>query len=214
MVSYAKRQTIFLVIMAVLSLAPTGLVKAHSPHDVIDILALSPSYDKDRTLFIVLSDRLRRSRDGGHSWKDLVNGLNNKYPFTDMAVSPTFRDDASIFISSDGDGIYRSQDRGNSWVRVNSGLGSLRIDLLAIHSSYAARRIVLASGAEGGLYWTNNGGHSWQQVMTRQVRIVALAFFSGELRNQVLFTARHRRHRSRLVRHSRTGLPFPSLRFL
>ena len=52
---------------------------AHTPHDVIDALELSPTFSKDKTLFIAISDHLFKSTDGGFSWTELVNGLDHKH---------------------------------------------------------------------------------------------------------------------------------------
>ena len=68
-----------------------AFIYAHSPHDVIDAIALSPIYHKDKTVFIAMEETLRRTTDGGASWKDIVNGLNNKFPFTSIAISPNFQ---------------------------------------------------------------------------------------------------------------------------
>ena len=95
---------------------------AHSPHDTIDALALSPAYATDHTAFIAIADHLRKSTDGGYSWKELINGMDHKHLLGSLAVSPSFEIDKTIWVSSRGDGIYRSQDGGDTWagyVRAN-----------------------------------------------------------------------------------------------
>ena len=104
---------------------------AHSPHDVIDSLALSPSYDQDKTLFIVIGDKLLKSKNGGFGWRRSVNGLDNKHLLKSIAVSPSFHIDKTLFVSSDGDGIYRSRiclfrlllfrQIKNKWQSTNAG---------------------------------------------------------------------------------------------
>jgi len=153
-------------------------VCAHSPHDVVDALDISPTYDQDHTLFIVSMDHdhLLKSTDGGFSWKKLVNGLDNKFFLSSIAISPGFGTDQTVFVSSDGDGIYKSQDGGASWAKINQGLDDLRIGLLATSPRYAADEIVLAAGTEGGLYKTNNGGENWYEVIDTEVKVTAIAF--------------------------------------
>jgi photosystem II stability/assembly factor-like uncharacterized protein len=149
---------------------------AHTPHDPIDALALSPAYSRDQTLFIVIADQLLRSTDSGLSWIRLVRGLDHKRFMSSVAVSPSYDADKTLFVSSDGDGVYRSQDGGDSWVKVNGGLGDMHIGLLSIHPGYGTHKVVLAAGEEGGLYRTEDGGESWHQVMGADVVVSALAF--------------------------------------
>jgi len=158
---------------------------AHSPHDVIYQLAISPNYDQDQTLFTFV-DHFLRSTDGGYSWKEIVNGLDYVDSLSDIAISPSFQQDKTMFVSSKGDGIYRSQDGGSSWVKVNTGLFTLGVNLLAVSPDYVRDETVLAAVAEGGLYQSKDGGRSWHRVLDDQVKITAVAFLAGQKRDQVL----------------------------
>jgi photosystem II stability/assembly factor-like uncharacterized protein len=151
---------------------------AHSPHDVIEALDISPTYDQDSTLFIVIADHLLKSIDGGFSWKELVQGLDNKYYFSSVVISPGFEIDQTVFVSSDGDGIYKSQDGGTSWDEINWGLDDLVISMLAISPEYASDEVVLATGVKGGLYKTSDGGESWYEVIDEGIKVTAIAFSS------------------------------------
>jgi photosystem II stability/assembly factor-like uncharacterized protein len=164
---------------------------AHTPHDPIDALELSPNYAQDKTVFIVISDHLLKSTDGGFSWKELVRGLDNKHLLSSIAVSPSYHTDEILFVSSKGDGIYKSQDAGKSFIKVNNGLQNLNISQLAIYPGYHVYKVALAAGAEGGLYKTADGGGSWYQVMDASARISALAF-SSDLRKDIVLAGDHR----------------------
>ncbi|MDL2121678.1 MAG: YCF48-related protein [Deltaproteobacteria bacterium] len=159
---------------------------AHSPHDVISILEISPSYDQDETLFIVILNKLLKSTDGGFSWKEIVRGLDNESMLSSIAVSPSFQFDKTLFISSRGDGIYKSQDGGSSWFKVNNGLGNLNIRLLAVSPDYRSDEIVLAAGTKGGLCKSKNGGKSWHQVIDNSIKVTAIAYFSGLKKDHIL----------------------------
>jgi photosystem II stability/assembly factor-like uncharacterized protein len=159
---------------------------AHSPHDVISILEISPSYDQDETLFIVILNKLLKSTDGGFSWKQIVRGLDNKSMLSSIAISPSFKFDKTVFLSSRGDGIYKSQDGGSSWFKVNNGLGNLNIRLLAVSPDYRSDEIVLAAGTKGGLYESKNGGESWYQVIGDNIKVTAIAFFPGLKKDHIL----------------------------
>ena len=159
---------------------------AHSPHDVISILEISPNYDQDKTSFVVILNRLLKSTDRGFSWKQIAWGLDNRSMLSSIAISPSFKFDKTVFISSKGDGIYKSQDQGSSWFKVNKGLGNLKIRLLAVSSDYHSDKIVLAAGTEGGVNRSENGGQSWCQVIDDDVKVTAIGFFSGLKKDHIL----------------------------
>ncbi len=69
-----------------------------------------------------------------------------------------------------GDGVYRSEDGGNSWQNV--GLAeSEHIGMIAIHPTdpdtvlVAAQGPLWRSGGDRGLYKTTNAGQSWRRVL-------------------------------------------------
>ena len=145
---------------------------AHTPHDDIEEVEISPNYDQNKTLFIIVRGNLLKSKDGGKSWKRIVKGLDNKHRLFSLDISS--QSSETLFLSSPGDGIYKSQDEGASWFKVNQGLGSLNIDLVSISPN--SSEVVLAAGTETGLYKTKNGGESWYQVLDGESRITAIAF--------------------------------------
>jgi photosystem II stability/assembly factor-like uncharacterized protein len=149
----------------------------HSPHDVIDSLEVSPDYEHDKTIFIIISDHLRKSNDSGYSWKELVNGLDHKQLLTSIAISPSYGSDQTVFVSSDGDGIYRSNNGGKSWEKVNRGLNSQNIRHVFISpSNYDGT--VIAADTRSGLYRTKNGGEQWHKVID-EAKITSLSFYPG-----------------------------------
>lgn len=137
----------------------TGLVDAHHPHDLIDALAVSPDYSEDETLFIANAEHLLRSTNGGFSWKELMNGLDNANAISDIVIRRTEGGPLHVYLSTLGDGIYRSIDGGNSWTRANNKLGELSIQDLSILPDGT----VLAIDSAGGLHL---GGREpdWRRV--------------------------------------------------
>jgi photosystem II stability/assembly factor-like uncharacterized protein len=171
------------LVLAIAWLSRTEYAFAHSPHDPIDALALSPAYATDKTVFIVIADHLRKSTDGGYSWKELVNGLDHKNLLSSIAISPSFISDRSIFVSSDGDGIYQSKDAGKSWKKVNRGLDSRNIGMVSI-SSVNYNGTAFAAGTETSLYKTKDDGKHWFKVLD-QAQITSLAFWPEPDKKQI-----------------------------
>lgn len=178
---------IYLLILGhIFSVLLVDIAVAHSPHDVIDVLAISPAYKKDQTVFIAISDFIRKSTDGGYSWKGVNNGLDNRSLFSDIAVSPAYGDDDTLFAATRGDGIYKSEDGGHSWLKKNQGLEDLSIELLSISPEYRDDKVILAASEQGGIFRSNNGGSLWVRAVGGPVEVTSLVFFYHAGRIQAL----------------------------
>lgn len=165
---------IFLIAIVSLSGLLMGIPKAyaHRPHDVIEQLEISPNYYQDQTIYIIVRDEFLKSEDGGKFWYRVVKGLDNTRDFSDLSISPN--DPQVLYIATPTDGVYRSQNRGVSWVRKNQGLETAEITLLSV--SPHSPDVVLAADQETGLYLTTDGGNNWQSVINdRQITAIAFA---------------------------------------
>jgi len=174
-----KQLWVAILVKGLLLCIDVGDPLAHTPHDVIGTLEISPFYHIDETLFVVVQDLLQKSTDGGITWKQLSRGLDNTHTITSIAISPSFDADTTLFLSTDGDGIYRSTDAGLSWLKINPPANQSKIRALAISPTYASDRILLATGTEGGLYRTNDEGNIWNEVIKASVKIAAIDFPLG-----------------------------------
>ncbi|MFP5270712.1 WD40/YVTN/BNR-like repeat-containing protein [Coleofasciculus sp.] len=154
---------------------------AHRPHDVVTQVDLSPKYEQDQALFIIVRSSLFKSTDGGSSWQRIVNGLDNIANLAGLSISPTR---PVLFMSSFGDGIYKSSDGGDSWQNVNNGLDNLNIEVLEIDPN--ASDFVLAAGSEGGLYKTDDGGANWNKVLDNQNKIKTISFIPNDTNSIVI----------------------------
>lgn len=158
----------------------TDVAHAHRPHDDVYHVELSPTYSQDKTLFITVRGNLLKSTDGGDTWQRAWKGLNNRANLFAVSISP--ENPKILFVSSLGNGIYKSQDQGVSWTQVNQGLDSLSIDLLSV--SPQSPDTVLAAGEEKGLYKTQDGGENWYSVIQGDGKVTALGFSQAQT-NQV-----------------------------
>lgn len=153
----------------------TDGASAHRPHDDTYHVELSPNYGEDQTLFITVRGNLLKSTDAGETWERVWKGLNNRANLFSISISS--KDPQTIFVSSLGNGIYKSRDRGISWTQVNQGLDNLSIDLLA--SSPQAPNLVFAAGEEKGLYQTKDGGQQWYSVLEDAGKVTVVGFSSA-----------------------------------
>ncbi|MDJ0532706.1 MAG: YCF48-related protein [Xenococcaceae cyanobacterium MO_207.B15] len=149
---------------------------AHTPHDDVFQVDISPNYEQDKTLFIIVRGNLLKSEDGGYSWQRIVKGIDHKHRLYGLDIYSQSKE--TLFLSSLGDGIYKSQDGGSSWLKVNNGLENLHINLLAISPNNPD--LVLAAGKNQGLYQTENGGESWRTVVENDAKITAIAYVPNQ----------------------------------
>ena len=107
-----KTFSIFLVVTFTVLSVNTPAAFAHTPHDDIFQVDISPTYARDKTLFIIVRGNLLKSEDGGASWQRIVKGLDHKHRLYALDIYAKSKE--TLFLSSLGDGIYKSQDGGAS----------------------------------------------------------------------------------------------------
>jgi len=148
----------------------------HHPHDNINALAVSPSYSVDKIVYIATSTHLLNSTNGGYSWKELTNGLDNTQAISSIVFAPSEEGSNTVFVSTLGNGIYRSTDDGNSWKNVSTNLRDLEIRLISARSE----QLLLAIDTRGRAHLTNDGGETWQAAeLPREAVITAVSPATG-----------------------------------
>jgi photosystem II stability/assembly factor-like uncharacterized protein len=159
-----------------------GPAAAHTPHDPISDVALSPSYARDGKVFAISASRVLVGDGMSSTWTELVRGLprspESGESIAKIAIAPS--DENIIYLSSRVGGVFRSDDGGVSWKDVASGvvdhgLSPARADLTAIAVSPRDADVVLAGGSLSGLYRTADGGAHWQSLSGFR-RVGAIAF--------------------------------------
>lgn len=151
--------------LSLLMVSPTlHLAHAHLPHDDISLIQVSPNFQQDHLLFVTVRNNLLRSTDGGETWKRMVNGLDYRSTLTDIAISDDVNDGRAIFVSSEKEGIFKSEDGGESWRCISREAGAHAVNMLYLPKDYPEQPVVLAAGADGGLFKMRGDGGSWESV--------------------------------------------------
>jgi photosystem II stability/assembly factor-like uncharacterized protein len=81
------------------------------------LVALSPTFHEDDTLFVRDGSGTYRSDDRGESWVDISSGLGPR-GVTSIAVSPRFHRDQTVIMGKDNGPLYISEDAGGTWFPV------------------------------------------------------------------------------------------------
>ncbi|MGI9265306.1 MAG: WD40/YVTN/BNR-like repeat-containing protein, partial [Gammaproteobacteria bacterium] len=174
MISTGTKINTLLALGAILCLLP-ALASSHSPHHLITDIATAAVGPDDSHTYILITDQLFRSIGEKGPWKNLVNGINSRYGFSTIELSPAYARDGTAFVATSGDGLYRSTDYGESWVRSVAGFDSLDINSLSVSSNYESDKRLLAAAATGGAWRSVDGGNQWSMVLSESVAITDFA---------------------------------------
>ncbi len=93
---------------------------------------------------------------------------STQWPIRQLAVSPNFAADSTL-LAVNGEGIYRSTDGGQRWLRLHGGLpeGQGSNWIVAFSPTYASDKTIFAGGDRGefwgeGVWRSQDGGDNWQ----------------------------------------------------
>ncbi len=170
--------------VAIFLVAPSTAF-AHSPHDVIQAIAVSPDYLSDGTIFTIVRENLLRSSDCGRSWVRLTWGLRAGR-LHDLAISPRFGRDGLLLLATREDGLFRSRDRGNTWECLPAQFAPDSIRFSRPEDASSARSAIFVREDHGILWSSFDAGESWSQASDE---LGSVAGFSTQLPGRVVVVA-------------------------
>lgn len=143
----------------------------------ITSLAISPNYDQDGTLAIVTYvGNPYISEDKGVTWKVGTKGLEiprfgvdkeektqDPRRFFDVAFSPNYAFDNTIFASTLWTKIAKSTDQGKSW-KIVSLPKEVRGINFAISPSFGTDKTIYVGNQKGFIFKSNDGGNKFYEV--------------------------------------------------
>ena len=118
-------------------------------------------------LFIGFVPQIRADTNTKSDEKDWVQ-TNGPYGGSISAIYAT--PEGVLFAGTDGAGIFRSMDLGDSWTPVNTGLPDFSGDGLYA-AVFAQKRNMLYVGTTDGLYASTDGGDKWHHVPTLETYV-------------------------------------------
>lgn len=118
-----------------------------------------------------------RTKDGGKTWQKVLF-VNNKTGAADIVSDPknpkimyattwqVLRTPWDIYEFGPGSGIYKSTDRGDTWVALKNGLPKTDMGKIGIAVSPVDSNRVWATigGVDGGIYLSDDAGQSWKLI--------------------------------------------------
>ncbi len=100
----------------------------------------------------------------GQSYAQWAHWENTNFPDT-AKVNTIVTKDSSIFVGTNGDGIFVSTNNGEDWKSINVGLQSMFIhSILIIGKSLRAGQARIFAGTETGVSVSTDNGESWRSI--------------------------------------------------
>lgn len=151
-------------------------VVAHSPHDAIDVTAVTQDSAGQPIVFAACQftgrPLLARSFNGGDSWTITALPTDDRYA-TEIVFSPEFLIDGTVFVSTIDRGIVKSTDQGASWAKLDDGGLDITVHDIAVLPTYPSDGVVLAATGSG-VQRSTDGGLSWVSSTAGMGAAVAL----------------------------------------
>jgi len=134
---------------------------------MMDTHALCVSPARSGTVFLAVRMGLFRSDDRGTTWADMEIGRFSPLTYArDVQVSP--HDPRTLFAAlspaarSEAGTLYRSDDLGDSWRRIDRGV-TAKSTLMAIALHHRDPAQVYCCTRHGQVFGTQDGGQSWRE---------------------------------------------------
>jgi photosystem II stability/assembly factor-like uncharacterized protein len=138
------------------------------------MLAISPNYVVDQTVFAGKANGLSVTRDAGATWTALTAApLSPASRIEALALSPGYATDGTVLVSVRGVGLFRSTDGGSTFVATGVSLRFANIlpadfdaptsQPLQFSPAYATDRTVFAYG-QTHVVKSPDGGNTWQLI--------------------------------------------------
>lgn len=100
-----------------------------------------------------------RSKDGGNSWKKVTKGMFSESDIRAIAINPN---NVSTIYAGTELGIYRSENEGDNWNRIESPMNNLQIWSIAIHPTIPNRMYV--GTCPSAIFRSDDDGQTWKQL--------------------------------------------------
>lgn len=103
---------------------------------------------------LILSSELNginKSVDNGMTWQQSNEGLP-----CDPLITKLVEENDFIYVTVSGNGVYVSEDLGESWRPINNG-----IETMTFYSLFVSDSNIYAGAANGGVFYSPDNGQNW-----------------------------------------------------
>lgn len=137
--------------------------------------AFSPHFGNDQTILIGTQTGIFRSKNGGRAWRS-VSFPMDAAPVLSLCPSPDFGRDHRWFAGTEANGLYVSEDNGDSWERIAADHISGAVNAIIIPSAASRELWVLL---DDRLIISRDSGQHWMTSSIFSPESQALAVLPG-----------------------------------
>jgi len=123
------------------------------------VLAISPDYGNDETIFVGTDSGIFISTNGGRAWRE-VNFPSEFAPVLTLALSSNYANDCVLFAGTESAGLYYSDNQGHTWARLGKDLVTGAVNAIILSPLFPAKPDVLVVFNQAFLI-SHDGGKSW-----------------------------------------------------
>lgn len=139
----------------------------------VNCLALSPDFSEDGIVYAGTGSGIYRSDNGGKLWRDLPMPADNETVLS-LALSANFADDGALYAGTEGHGLLRSNDGGNSWTRLLACQAEINAILLAASDS-------LIIQVDDRVLHSSDDGANWREILPGGVDCLTIGDHAQQL---------------------------------
>ena len=162
-----------------------NFVQGLPSNSINTVIAFSPAYSVDQTVFTAGGGGLFQTTNQGTSWTALTT-----QSLASVALSPNFATDNTLFVVTNQKTILKSTNRGQTLTAVATPPGlTAGLTVIAISPNCAIDNTLLLGTIANGIFESTNNGNSWIQVTPGLTlpKVTALTFSPAFSSDQTAF---------------------------